>query len=74
MAVDGAIIWMRILARNQYIPVKSEQTCIQHEDFLRASLRFSDRSEWLVREPFFATSSRTWSTQRQERGKVAPAH
>lgn len=48
MAVDGAIIWMRILARNQYTPVKSEQTCIQHEDFLRASLRFSDRSEWLV--------------------------
>jgi hypothetical protein len=25
MAVDGAIIWMRILARNQYTPVKSEQ-------------------------------------------------
>jgi len=71
VAVDGAIVWMRILAMNQYNSVKSEQTCIQYEDFLRASLRFSDRSERLMGEPSFATSSRTWWKKRLERGEVA---
>lgn len=49
-----------------------EQICIQHEDFLQESLRFSDRFEWLVGEPSSVMSLRTWLTRQLGRGKFAP--